>query len=265
MTKVRMWPARALVKPCSARFAQGLTSQRLGAPTLEVALRQHKGYVEALRQAGLEVIELPADEHPDSCFVEDMALVAEEFVVFTRPGHPRRLAEAGAVQQTLRELLPSAEFFQIEEPGCLDGGDVLRMDSRWYVGLSGRTNADGVTQLQRILARYGHSCQTHDAGTFLHLKTAVSRLDPDTVIAHERLARSFRALGYRVLEVQAPEWHAANVVCVEKHIVMPAGYDRVEEQISAWGLLPVPVPLSEFAKQDGGATCLSILLPAKSS
>lgn len=261
MTSLLEKPARALVKTCSSHFANGLTSQRLGAPALDVALSQHQLYVEALRSAGLRVTVLPSDEHPDSCFVEDMALVAEDFVVLTRPGHPQRLAEGIPVHQALRELLPSVEFHQIEGPGCLDGGDVLRMDSRWYVGLSGRTNTEGVTQLQRILARYGHSCQGHDAGTFLHLKTAVSRLAPDTVIAHEQLAESFQGLGYRVLEVRAHEWHAANVVCVGEHIVMPAGYDRVVEQIAEWGLRPLPVPLTEFAKQDGGATCLSILLP----
>ena len=74
--------------PCKA-VTEGITSApELGKPDYEKALKQHASYIEALKQCGVEVTVLPADENfPDSCFVEDTALLPapaqiEDFIVF---------------------------------------------------------------------------------------------------------------------------------------------------------------------------------------
>lgn len=252
---------RALVKTPSSRFSEGITSQRLGAPDQSMVERQHQIYCEALCAAGLELTTLAVDEHPDSCFVEDLALVSQDFVVRTRPGHSARAAEASPVHEALSEIFPAVPRFAIDAPGTLEGGDVLRMGSNWYVGLSSRTNGHGIAQLREILSAFNQSCHAVDFDGLLHLKTGVSRLGSDTVIAVTGLAEQFRDFGYQVVEVNESEGHAANVVSLGSQVILPAGYPRLCEVISALGICPVSVPLSEFAKQDGGATCLSILIP----
>lgn len=246
-------PQRALVRPPSARFAEGLTTQSLGSPDLARARAQHAAYVEAL---GLEAIVLPADDRPDSCFVEDTALVLDGFVVVTRPGHPEREAECESVASALRKALPEFELRHIEAPGRVDGGDVLRMGDRWFVGLSSRTDRAGFEQLRSLVP-----CEAVPLEGLLHLKTGVGKLDDETVLALPGLDRVFRDLGFEVVRVAPEDWHAANVVALGRRVVMPAGHPRVAAAVRERGLEPVEVDLGEFKKQDGGATCLSILLP----
>ena len=103
------------------------------------AQAQHDGYCRALESLGCEVIRLPAEAaFPDSVFVEDVALVFDEVAIATRPGAESRRDEGGAV---LEELGSVRRLLRIEAPGTLDGGDVLRIGKRVFVGISARSNA----------------------------------------------------------------------------------------------------------------------------
>ena len=253
--------SRALVKIPSSRFACGLTTKSLGRPDPRQVAVQHRFYVEALQRTGLEVLVLEPDEHPDSCFVEDLALILDSRVVLTRPRHPARAAEQQAIRDALAEALPNFPLVEIEAPGYLEGGDVLRMGDRWFVGCSHRTNDQGFEQLAAILLEDGQRCFQVKVPDVLHLKTGVTAVGRDTVLALPPLVESFRKFGLRVVEVSEAESHAVNVVAVGSRIVMPSGYPGVRQAVAALGLEPQEVELSEFQKQDGGATCLSILLP----
>jgi len=246
---------RALLKTPSPRFAAGLTSQTSGAPLLELALAQHQGYHRALEQLGFEVTLLAADALSDSCFVEDMAVVAGSLVIASRS--PVRSAEQAPVLAAL------ADFAQrsIESPGKLEGGDVLRLGRDWYIGETERTNRDGIDQFRALVEPFGDRVSAVEVSGILHLKTGVSRLDDRTVLALPLLADTFRGLGYEVLEVDPQDWHAANVLAVGPQVLLPAGHPRVVETLARRGFVALEVDLSEFKKQDGGASCLSILLP----
>ena len=222
---------------------------------------QHRAYIEAMERAGLKVLVLEADNHPDSCFVEDLALVLDSRIVLTRPGHSARAAEQPSVAHALIEALPDFSVRTIEEPGYLDGGDVLRVGDRWFVGLSERTNDHGFHQLAEILSEDNQSCHQIKVPGILHLKTGVTGVSRDTVLALTPLVRTFQDFGFGVLEVSESESHAVNVVAVGPKIIIPLGYPGVRQAIADLGLEPLEVDLSEFKKQDGGATCLSILLP----
>ena len=82
---------KAIIRlPCE-NITHALTSVKLGKPDYRKALTQHLNYAEALRQCGLEVITLEADNRfPDSTFVEDTALLSPEGAVITRPGASSR-------------------------------------------------------------------------------------------------------------------------------------------------------------------------------
>ena len=255
---------RALVKIPSSLFAQGLTSQKNAPPDLGECLRQHADYRSALEHLGFALTILAPDDLPDSCFVEDMAVVgaAENstgFLLATRS--EVRLGEQPAVLKALHELLPAFTKVRIQAPGNLDGGDVLQVGRRFFVGLSARTNRHGFEQFQKIVFQHGFTAVAIEVEGMLHLKTGVSRLDEQTVLALPTLAPIFSRLGFRVVPVDPQDAHAANALAVNRKVLLPSGYPRVSQALRNHAFEPVEVDLGEFKKQDGGASCLSILLP----
>ena len=137
---------KAIVRGVPGTIADGITSAKLGKPDYEKAREQHGRYVEALERCGLEVTVLDADEgFPDSVFVEDTAIVTERCAILTRPGAESRRGEVRGIGPVLSRLYGGVE--RIEDPGTLDGGDVLRAGDHFYVGLTQRTNRSGAEQL----------------------------------------------------------------------------------------------------------------------
>lgn len=222
---------RALVRRPGPRLGEGLVThvarQRVDA---DLAHEQWAAYVRTLEEAGWETVEVPpADDYPDSVFVEDTVVVVGETAVVTRPGAVPRRQETAAVERTLEELgYPAA---RIREPATLDGGDVLRLGELAYVGVGRRTNAEGARQLQALTGLRVAPVPV-PAGA-LHLKTAVTFL-PD---------------GTRV---------DGNVLPLDStRIVVPAGFAAA---VAARGYEPIPVDISELQKLEGGVTCLSVPL-----
>ena len=67
---------------------------------VERARAQHELYEAALRGLGVDILRLaPADDLPDSVFVEDAAVVVDELAVLTRPGAESRRGEIPSVAQ----------------------------------------------------------------------------------------------------------------------------------------------------------------------
>ena len=141
----------AIVRRPGASVVKGLRASGGQDPVLDGVLAEHAGYVAALRAAGLTVQELdPLEDYPDAIFVEDPALVFTQGAVLLRPGAPSREAEG----EHLRDIL-AARFPQVLEQrqGYADGGDVLVMPDRAYIGLSARTDREGAAVLQGLLAQ----------------------------------------------------------------------------------------------------------------
>jgi N-dimethylarginine dimethylaminohydrolase len=72
----------------------------------------------------------------------------------------------------------------------------------------------------------------------------------------ERIGRSRRIVA---TEADALKF-ACNAVCVDKHVVLPAGCPDTMKQLDAHGYVPHPVPLDEFMKSGGSAKCLTLAL-----
>ncbi|MEM9301741.1 MAG: amidinotransferase [Pseudomonadota bacterium] len=246
---------RAIVREPSVNLGDGLTTTDLEPPDFARALRQHAAYVEALRSAGLDVITLPTAGHPDGHFVEDTALVFPEVAVITRPGMAVRRPECEAIAAA---LTPLREVRTIDAPGRLDGGDVLIVGRRCFVGLSARTDTAGVAQLEEVIAAFGYSVVAVDVGAGLHLKSSVNLVDETTLLATPALAELACLAGLEVLVVPPDEAYAANVVRVNESLLVPAGFARTRELLSATDARIVPLDVSEFHCMDGGLTCLSL-------
>lgn len=224
---------------------------------LDLASLQHAAYVSLLAKVGCGVVELEArPELPDSVFVEDIAVVLDEVAVMTRPGAISRRAESELLAVEMERHRP---LLHIKAPARLDGGDVLRLGRSLYVGQSGRSNEDGISQLRSLLAGFGYSVHAVPIRDCLHLKSAVTALDDETVLMQPDWVdrNSFR--GFRIVQVDPAEAHAANVLRIGDQVVMPACFPHTLERIRSAGFLVNPVDVSELQKAEGAVTCCSLV------
>lgn len=261
----RMHFTTALVRPPSTTFAHGLTKSGLGAPNLSKALKQHGAYVAWLRAHEVQVHELPPDDrYPDSTFIEDAALVIDGKVVWTRPGADARRQEPEVLKVECCLDLPSSgvkldQLGSIEEPGTLDGGDVLLLGQRCLVGLSERTNPEGVRQLANFLEALGIVVEPVSLpSSCLHLKSGISNLGRGVVLAVSELADIPNLSGMDVLVVPVGEEYAANCLRLRESVLLPARYPLTFELLVSRGYQVDALDVSEFRKMDGGLSCLSL-------
>jgi dimethylargininase len=247
---------RAIVRTPGADAADGLTSAGPGRPDLRLLLRQHTAYVATLRQLGLQVEQLePLAGHPDAYFVEDAALIFPELAVATRPGADARRAEADALAPVLATHRP---VHRLLEPATLDGGDVLALGKTVFVGLGGRTNREGASQLAALLAPHDYHVVPVRVPQGLHLKSGVTAAGEDVVLLTEPFAALPELAGHRHLLVPADESYAANVLCINGTIVMPRGFPRTQALLEKTGTAVITLDQSEVRKMDGALTCLSL-------
>lgn len=249
----------ALTRPVPASIAHcELTHLEREPIDIAVARRQHGEYEEALRSLGCDVRRLPAiDDHPDSVFIEDTALVLDECAVITRPGAASRRGEVRGVAEVLAALRPLA---RIEAPGTLDGGDVLRVGQRLYVGSSTRSNAEGASQLAHALAPHGYTVARVPMRDCLHLKTAASTLPDARVLTDPRCVDASSFDGAPAMHVHPDEPQGANVLVVDDVVMVPVSAPRTRDLLAAAGYATLTIDASELAKAEGGLTCCSLLL-----
>ena len=222
-----------------------------------LARAQHRRYRDALARLGCDLLELPADDgHPDAVFVEDAAVVVDDLAVMTRPGAPSRRGEGAAVAAALARHRP---LRAIEAPGTLDGGDVLRIGRRVFVGESARSNADGIAQLRALLGAHGYSVEGVAIEGCLHLKSAVTALDDDTVLLQPAWVGRAAFAAYRIVAIDPAEPHAANALRVGEGVVSPACFTRTHARIRDAGFEVVPVDVSQLQKAEGAVTCCSLV------
>jgi len=222
------------------------------------AAEQHLAYEKQLEALGCEVRSLPAEaELPDSVFVEDAAVVFDELAFLARPGAESRRGEVESIAQALK---PYRKLARIEPPGTLDGGDVLRVGKRVFVGLSRRTNQAGIEQMHALLPVYGYSVESVPVERCLHLKSAVTQVGEGALLMNPAWVDASAFRGLELIEVDAAEPFAANALLVKGVVVYPAAYERTRKRLAERGLGVVTVEVSELAKAEGGVTCCSLIL-----
>ncbi|MEP6692936.1 MAG: arginine deiminase-related protein [Gemmatimonadaceae bacterium] len=224
------------------------------------AQAEHAAYEAALAELGCEVRRLAAEpELPDSVFVEDAAVVVDECAVIARPGAVSRRAEVRSVADALGEY---RRLVSIEAPGTLDGGDVLRVGRRIFVGISSRTNDAGAAQLAASLGPLGYSVARVAVRGRLHLKSAASALGDDLVLIDSRSVDSAAFGGLACVGVPLGEEIAANVLTIGDAVLCAAGAPRTRALLEARGWRVLVVESSELAKAEAGLTCCSVIFRA---
>lgn len=224
----------------------------------ERAEAQHAQYRETIRALGLAVMDLPAlAGFCDAVFVEDGLLALPEAFVLCRPGAASRGGEVDSLAAVLPDDRP---VLRLSSPSTLDGGDVLRIGREIWVGLSGRTNAAAIGQLGDLLSPFGYRVTPAPLTGALHLKTAVTAPDPETVLVNPAWTDP-TLYGRRVIETPPQEPFAANCLPLAGQVFVQSGHPATAERLDAAGFRARLIDVSELAKAEAGLTCMSVIVP----
>lgn len=235
---------RAIVRtPCKA-MTSGITTANLGTPIYQKALDQHADYTQALVECGLDVTTLPADENfPDSCFVEDIALMTPKVAIITRPGPASRRGETEAIVPVAQRFYDRVEYIT---EGTVESGDIMMVGDHYYIGISGRTNAEGARQMIGLLEKHGMTGSTVALSDFLHLKTGMTYLEDNKMLAAPEFLSREEFAKYDIISVEADEVYAANSLWINGTVLTPAGYPKAKARIEKAGYKVREVDSSEF-------------------
>ncbi len=249
----------AITRQVSPRFSEcELTYIERTPIDLPLAHAQHEQYVQALTSLGCRVIELTANpDLPDSVFVEDTAVVLPEMALITNPGAASRKPETRSISEVIRPFR-SLEF--IRSPATLDGGDVLVMGKKIFVGLSTRSNQTSLDQLSDIVGQFGYQIQSLAFAGCLHLKSAVTRVEEGVLLLNPDWIDPGNFANYEMILVNPLEPAAANCLPVGGSVIFPAEFRKTYAILEAQGYDLLPIPMSEFAKAEGAVTCCSLII-----
>jgi dimethylargininase len=237
-----------------------LTHLEREAIDVSVAKAQHWQYEQYLVALGCVVHQLPAEPAlPDSVFVEDAAIVLDELAIITRPGAASRRPETETIAEALE---PYRRLFHIAPPGTIDGGDVLRIGRKLFVGLSGRTSHAGLEQMSVLLEPFGYTVQAVPVSGCLHLKSAVTQVAANTLLINPRWTNAAAFGRMKLIEVDESEPFAGNALLIEDTVIYPTGFPVTRRRLEDHGIRVMAVDTSELGKAEGGVTCCSLIFQA---
>ena len=229
----------------------------------ERAVTQHEEYRRVLGACGADVQVLDANlDLPDCVFVEDTALVLDEAAIITSMGVESRRGEPPAIEAALR---PHRPIERITLPATLEGGDVTRVGRTLLVGRSCRTNVEGIEALRTIGARFGYETLSVRLRNCLHLKTACTALPDGRLLVNRSWLTVDDLRGLRTVDVPDDEPWAADVLAIGNTVCMGAAFPHTAELVTDLGFGVRRIDLSEFAKAEGGVTCLSLVFESSTS
>lgn len=251
----------AITRKVSSAFANcELTFIERKPIDLEKARAQHQAYEELLGKLGACVISLAEEaDLPDSMFVEDPAIVLEEVGIICTLGTESRRKEAPTLAAALEKYRKLA---YIKLPGTLEGGDVLRVGKKVFAGISGRSNPEGIRQLAVILEHHGYELTAVPVTGCLHLKSAVTYIGRNTLLANRASFAWNRLDGFEWVDIDPAEPHAANALAMGESVIYPASFPKTKEKIEARGFRIVSLDINELQKAEAGLTCSSLLFEA---
>jgi dimethylargininase len=227
---------------------------------LQIARAQHHAYEDLLEKLGARVVSLPAESDlPDSMFVEDPAIVLDELAVIFPLGTESRRPEAASLAQAISKF---RKLEHVTLPGTLEGGDILRIGRKLFVGITKRSNAEGIRQLSSILAPHNYEVIAVPVTGCLHLKSAVTYLGRAKLLANRAWFDPTPFYDYSWIDVDPGEPHAANALALGNTIIFPASFPRTRTRIEAAAFHVTPLDISELQKAESGLSCSSLIFEA---
>jgi dimethylargininase len=251
----------AIVRKPSRNLSKGeLTFLSRKKLDFEKAAKQHQAYCDALKELGARVITLDAvNSLPDSVFVEDTALVLDEIAVIVSIGAKSRIREVGLMEATLSKFRSAS---RIKPPARIDGGDILRVGKKLFVGNSTRTNKKGIRALHKFVNPFGYEVIRLKIDGSLHLKTGCTALDDRTILINPDWVDATAFRNFEQIEVAKSEPFAANILRIGKTICLHSGFENTKKIVEDRGYKIKEIDISEFLKAEAGLTCMSLIFNA---
>jgi dimethylargininase len=227
---------------------------------LQIAREQHHAYEQLLEKLGACVVSLASEpDLPDSMFVEDPAIVLDELAVIFPLGTESRRLEAASLAEAISKF---RTLRYVALPGYLEGGDILRIGRKLFVGVTKRSNAEGIRQLAAILVPHHYDVIPVPVTGCLHLKSAVTCLGRQTLLANRAWFDPAPFSGCDWIDVDPAEPHAANALALGNTVIFPASFPRTRARVEAQGFDVTPLDISELQKAESGLTCSSLIFQA---
>lgn len=223
---------------------------------MEIANLQHQTYRAMLERCGAKVIVL--DENlacPDSVFVEDPIIVFDEVAVLTSMGVESRRKESEAMERVFSKY---RKIERIVLPAKIEGGDVLKIGKKIFVGESARTNKEGIEALKTIIKPFGYEVIAVKVTGCLHLKTGATALDDKTIFINSHWVDAEAFEGFAKVEALNDEPFGANVLKMGNILCMNEAFPKSIAHIKSLGYTVDSCNISEFVKAEAGLTCMSV-------
>ena len=249
------------VSPAIARCELSFIDRQ--AIDLSLARQQHEAYEVLLATLGARILSLPPEpDLADSMFVEDPAIVLDEIAIILPMGTESRRREGVSLA---KELSKYRKLAHVLLPGTLEGGDVLRMGRKLFVGLTKRSNAHGIHQLAEIVKPHGYEVVSVPVTGCLHLKSAVTCIAGNTLLANRTWFDTTPFTGCDWIDVDPSEPHAANALALGGTVILPASFPCTRRRIGSLDYRVTTLDISELQKAEAGLTCSSLLFESSSS
>ncbi len=247
----------AIVRRPGRSIVNGIGPGTLGEVDYENALKQHDAYVEALKKTGVEVTVVESlEDYPDSCFVEDTAVLTKNCAIICNPGAPSRNGEQVSIHEAVKDFYENIE--EVKFPGTIDGGDVMMVGDYFYVGISDRTNEEGARQFIEFLRKYDLDGTAVPLNEMLHLKTGLAYLENNNLLIAGEFIEDPMFKDFNKVIIPEDEGYAANCIWMNDYVLVPMGYPKVKKAVEDLGYKIIEVDTSEYKKLDGGLSCLSL-------
>ena len=227
--------SHVIIRRPGKSLSNGITSApELGQPIYERAIEEHYDYEHALEQCGVDVSVLPAlEQYPDSCFVEDPAVITRCGAIITNPGADSRNGEKDEIEPVVRRFFDDEHVKHIVSPGTLDGGDVMMVGDHFYVGRSARTNEEGIRQFCEILEGWGLEGSEVPLEEVLHLKTGVNYIEDNNMLVSGEFIDKPDFAQYNKIVVPEDEAYGANCIWVNGTVIVAEGYPSTARSTAA--------------------------------
>jgi dimethylargininase len=243
-------------------------------PDVRLAQSQHEALCRELQAAGAEVIEAPpsTDLSIDAVYAHDASISTDFGLILMRPGKPNRALEARH-HGSFGVILGIPTLAKIVSPGTTEAGDIVWLDPKTLlIGHGYRTNAEGIRQMQQILAPKGtlviSAPLPYGPGpsACLHLMSLISLLDDRTALVDlpwlaVETVELLKSRGFRFIEIEYSERDtlACNVLALgERRLLAIEENCKTNAKLRAAGFDLRTIPGSEICINGrGGPTCLT--------
>ncbi len=249
----------------------------LRTPNISVAKEEHIQLVQILEDEGINVFQhdQPINNKWDSIYTYDPTFIMERGVILLNMGKKLRRGEEVPLGQKLEDLgIPT--YYTLKNDAYLEGGDTLRLTDRILaVGITYRTNQEGINQLTTTLERFVDEVievqLPHYLGPslVLHLMSVISMVDYHKAVVYPKLTpisflRTLKQLNIEWVETTPEEFltHGCNVLALApgKCLVVD-GNPITRKRLETIGCDVLTYQGDEITQNGGGGpTCLTLPL-----